>query len=271
MRSDQANIETNHKHLICWRSIIAGLAVAIIVFLGLLALSVAFGGIGLSDGSSAQAAGNFVAGSLIIATILATFSGGYLAARLGRTEVDTLGTTQGMVVGAVFLILVVCQMGAVVGSMGKAVGQAMGATAVAVGGAATAAGDNSIVQDIVQDTVGNLNLKSDPAVVAKGLASRLLRGDEESARNYLADQAGVPVSAVGQQINTARAKIDEATTELRKTTADALKATGWSLFVMLVLGMSSSGLGGLLATKCNEKYTLDTHDDLKKDYKRTRT
>src|SRR5690606_20556778 len=154
MSSDQAYLERTHtrkhkhKHLICWKSTLAGLAVAIIVFVEALALSVAFGGIGLSDGSSAKAAGSFVLGSLIISTILATFSGGYLTSRLGRTEVDALGTTQGMVVGAVFLIIVVCQISSVVSSMGKALGQAMGSAAVAVGGAATAAGDNPVVQDI---------------------------------------------------------------------------------------------------------------------------
>ncbi|MES2768213.1 MAG: hypothetical protein V4596_03625 [Bdellovibrionota bacterium] len=273
MRSDQAYLETphTHKHLICWKSTLAGLALAIVVFLGFLALSVAFGGIGLSDGSSAKAAGTFVAGSLIIATIFAAFSGGYLASRLGRTEVDALGTTQGMVVGAVFLIFVMCQVNSVVGAIGKAAGHAMGAATIAVGGAATAASENPMVQDIVQDNFGELRLKSDPAVVAKGVASRLLRGDDESAKNYLAYQAGVPASEVDQKINAAKAKIDEATTKLREATASAMKATGWSLFVILVLGMISSGVGGLLATKCNEKYTLDTHDDLKKDYKRTRT
>ena len=74
-----------------------------------------------------------------------------------------------------------------------------------------------------------------------------------------------------QRINTAKAKLDEAAVKLREATATAMKATGWSLFVVIVLGMIASGLGGLAAAKCNEKYTLDTHDELKKEYKRTRT
>lgn len=260
-----------HKHMICWKSTLAGLALSLVVFMGLLALSLAFGGIGLSDGTSAQAAGTFAAGSVILATIFATFAGGYLAARLGRTEVDILGTTQGLVVGAVFLLVVMFQVTSMVGTVGKVAGQTLGATAVAVGATATAAGDNPVVQDIIQDNLGDLKLKSDPATVSKGVASRLLRGDEESAKNYLAFQAGVPVSEVNQRIDASKAKIEEAAVKVREATATAMKAAGWSLFVMLVLGMSFSGVGGLLAAKCNEKYTLDTHDDLKKDFKRTRT
>ena len=271
MIQQNAYAETNHshhKHLVCWKSTLAGLAMSLVVFLGLMALSLAFGGIGLSDGSSAKAAGTFAVGSVLVATILAAFAGGYLAARLGRTEVDTLGTTQGLIVGAVFLIFVAFQVTSVVGAIGKVAGQTVGAAAVAMGSAANAAGENPVVQDIIQDNLGDLKLKSDPATVSKGVASRLLRGDEEAAKNYLAYQAGVPVSEVDQRISTAKAKIDEAAVKLRENTASVMKATGWSLFVMLVLGMISSGLGGLAAAKCNEKYTLDTHDDLKKDYKR---
>jgi len=205
MRNEDTYIEHTHthRHLVCWKSTLAGLAVAIVVFLGALALSLAFGGIGLSDGSSAKAAGTFAAGSLIIATILAAFSGGYLASRLGRTEVDALGTTQGLIVGAVFLIVVVCQITSAAGSLGKVAGQYVGSAVNTVESAANSTAENRANQDVVQ-------------------------------------------------------------------TADAMKATGWMLFVVTVLGMSFSGLGGLLATKCNEKYTLDTHDDFKKDYKRRR-
>ena len=259
-----------HKHLVCWKSTLAGLAVAIVVFLGLLALSLAFGGIGLSDGSSAKAAGNFALGSMIVATILAAFSGGYLTSRLGRTEVDVLGTTQGLVVGAVFLLFVMLQITSVVGALGKVAGQTIGSTATALGSVAATAGENPAIQDMIQDSLGDMKLKSDIATVSKGVASRLLRGDEESAKNYLAFQAGVPASEVDQKINAAKAKIDEAATKLRENTASVMKATGWSLFVVMVLGMISAGLGGLLATKCNEKYTLDTHDEFKKTYKRTR-
>lgn len=273
MQNDLASSGSLHRHkqLICWKSTFAGLALSLVVFSGLLALSLAFGGIGLSDGTSAKAAGTFAVGSVILAVIFAALAGGYLTSRLGRTEVDILGTTQGLVVGAVFLLVVMFQVTSMVGTIGKVAGQTLGATALAVGSAATAAGENQAVQDIIQDNLGDLKLKSDPATVAKGIASRLLRGDEQSAKNYLAYEAGVPVSAVNQRVDTAKAKIDEAAVKVREATATAMKATGWSLFVVLVLGMIFSGLGGLLAAKCNEKYTLDTHDDLKKDYKRTRT
>ncbi|MFN3453346.1 MAG: hypothetical protein ACK41T_00200, partial [Pseudobdellovibrio sp.] len=251
-------------------STFAGLAVAIVVFLGALALSLAFGGIGLSDGSSAKAAGTFAAGSMIIATILAAFAGGYLTSRLGRTQVDALGTTQGLIVGALFLLFVIFQITSAVGAVGKAAGQTLGATASALGSATATSSENPMIQDIVQDQFGDLNLKSDPAVVARGVANRILRGDEVAAKNYLAAQAGISSAEVDKRIAAAKAKLDESAAQLREATAAAMKATGWSLLVILVLGMVSSGLGGLAAAKCNEKYTLDMHDDLKKTYKPVR-
>ncbi len=273
MRNDELHLGTthSHKHLVCWKSTLAGLAVAVVVFLGVTALSLAFGGIGLSDGSSAKAAGTFAAGSVILATMFAALAGGYVTTRLGRTEVDTLGTTQGLIVGAVFLIFVMFQVTSIIGSIGKVAGQTIGAAASAVGSAAGAASENSLVQDVVQDTLGDLQLKSDAGTVAKGLAGRLMRGDEEGAKRYLAYQAGIPASEVDKRVIEAKAKLDEAAKQIRETTAKIMRDTGWSLFVVIVLGMIASGLGGLLATKCNEKYTLDTHDEMKKEYKRTRT
>lgn len=267
MRNDELLSSTTqinrHKHLVCWKSTLAGLAIAIVVFLGVTALSLAFGGIGLSDGTSPKAAGAFAAGSLILATILAALSGGYVTTRLGRTEVDMLGTVQGMIVGAVFLIILLFQVTSVVGSLGKMAGQTIGSAAVA-------ASENSVVQDVVQDILGDLQLKSDPVVVAKGFTSRMVRGDEAGAKQYLANQTGISASEVDNRVAAAKTKMDEATNKIRETTAKIMRDSGWSLFVLIVLGMIASGLGGLLAAKRNEKYTLDTHDDLKKEYKRTR-
>ena len=253
-----------HKHLICWRSTFAGLAMGLLTFAGVIALSIAFGGIGLSDGTTVGHAGAFVGITLAVAVILATFVGSYFSARLTRHVVDVVGCMQGLVVGALVILIVLCQTMSTVGAIGKVAGAAMGASMAAAGAGVAAAGQNPMVQDIIQDNLGDAKLKSDPEVVVKGVASRLMRDDQESAKNYLAYQAGLTPAEADQKIATAKAKIDEALTKAREATATGLKTTGWSLFVIIVLGTIASVLGGLLAVKCNERYLVDVPDSEKK-------
>ena len=118
---------TNHKHLLCWRSTIAGLAVAFVTYVGALALAAAFGGIGLSDGASAQNAGIFAGTSVVLATALATFVGAYFATRVSGSSIDVVGSMQGLLVGALFLGLMIVQMGAVFGGLVQVAAQNLGA------------------------------------------------------------------------------------------------------------------------------------------------
>ena len=121
-----------------------------------------------------------------------------------------------------------------------------------------------MVQDIIQDNLGDAKLKSDPEVVVKNVASRLLRDDVDGAKNYLAYQTGMTPAEADQKIAAAKAKIDDGLTKAREATATALKTIGWSLFVIIVLGTIASVMGGLLAVKCNERYLVDVPDSLKK-------
>lgn len=248
---------TGHRHLICWKSTLAGLALAILTFAGVLALSVAFGGIGLEDGSTVKNATIFAGVSVVVAMMLANFVGSYYAVRIARRRVDVVGVMQGLLVGALFIIFVLWQTMASVSTMGKITGAALGATATVAGAGVAAASQNPVVENIVEDNLGELKLKSSPETVVRGVASRLARGDQESAKNYLAYQAGITPQEADQKIAAAKAKIDEMMTETRKATATALKAIGWSLFVSIVLATIAAVLGGMLAALCNEKRTID--------------
>lgn len=252
-----------HKHLFCWRSAIAGLFLSLVVFIGVLALAMAFGGIGLYDGTTAGHATAFAAISLIIATVLATFVGGYMLVRFTRTRVDVLGAAQAAILSSVFLVFLVFQVISIAGTLGKAAAQTLGATAAVVGAGATAASQNPMIQDIAEDTFGDVKTKDDVATVAKGLGRRLVNGDTESAKNYLAYQTGMTSAQADAKIAELKAKTDEAMKKSREAAAQAMKATGWSLFVLIVLGMIGGVLGGALATRCNEKYTIDTPDEVK--------
>lgn len=243
--------------LISWRSTLGGLALAAVTFLGALALAVAFGGIGLEDGATARNAGIFAGVSVVVATILATFVGAYYAVRTQRTRVDIVGSAQGLLVGAVFMTFVVVQVFALAGTLGSAAAKTLGASAAAVTTGAAVAADNPMVREFVEDNFAGLNLRSEPSVVIQGVASRLLRGDNEAAKNYLAGQAGLTPEEADARIAAMQGRIDAAAVEAREAAATALKATGWSLFIVMSLGLMFSVLGGLLASVLNTRATME--------------
>lgn len=243
--------------LISWRSTFAGLALAAVTFLAALALAVAFGGIGLQDGASARGAGIFAGVSVVLATCLATFAGAYFAVRTQRTRVDVVGSAQGLLVGAVFMTLIVAQVFALAGTLGSAAARTLGAGAAAVGAGAVAAADNPMVRELVEDNFAGLTLQSEPSVVIQGVASRLIRGDAESAKNYLAGQAGLTPTEADARIAAVQTRMEAAAVEAREAAATALQASGWSLFVVMVLGLIFSVLGGLLASVLNVRATME--------------
>lgn len=265
--TDYSTEVTAHKHLICWKSALAGLAIAILTFAGVLALAIAFGGIGLDDGSSVKNASIFAGASIIVAMVLANFLGSYYSVRVSKRRVDVIGVMQGLLVGALFSIFVLWQTMSAVGTMGKVAGAALGASATVAGAGAAAASQNPMVQDIIEDNMGDVKLKSEPEVVVRKVADRLIRGDQEGAKNYLAYQAGITPAEADQKIAAAKAKIDQAMLETRKAAATTLKAVGWSLFVSIVLATIASVLGGLAAAMCNERWTLDAPNYRKKEIK----
>jgi hypothetical protein len=95
------------------------------------------------------------------------------------------------------------------------------------------------------------------------VASRLLRGDQESAKNYLARQASLSPGEADARIAQVKAKADAAIAKAKETAAIALKGAGWTVFLLIFLGMFGACVGGLLGTKANERYTLDmSHEEV---------
>jgi hypothetical protein len=239
------------EHTICWKSAFAGLFVGALTFVGVSALFLALGGSGLSDGTSGTNAGIFTGISFLLAIIVSTLVGSYFAVRLHRHNNKKNAYTQSLLVSSLIILVVLFELAMGVSMLGKAAGTAVGATLTAVGASTIAAGQNPMVQDLVEDSLGELSLKSSPEVVLRGVTSRLINGNEEGAKNYLAAQAGLTPTQADQRIASAKNRIDSATTAVREATATAMKATGWSVFLMIVLGVLSSLLGGFLALKSN--------------------
>jgi hypothetical protein len=244
------------RHLVSWGCLFAGLLLTLLTFSGLVALGVAFGGIGLSGGTTAQSVGIFTGVWFVLSAAIALFTGGYLSVRLTKFRNDIIGIAHGFVIAALFVLLLLNQTATAVGWLTRAASDAAGGAAAIVGGGMNAASQSGMVNDMVEDSLADLNLKSDAQVVIPGVANRLLRGDTEGAKNYLARQAGVPPAEVDARIAALRTQVDQAVVKAREATADAMKATGWSLFLLIVLGAISAGLGGLLASQINNRKPL---------------
>lgn len=251
----------NARHLVSWGCLIAGLLLTLLTFSGALALGVAFGGIGLSGGTTAQSAGIFTGVWFVLSAVIALFAGGYLAVRLAKFRNDTIGVSHGLVIAALFVLLLLNQTATAVGWLSRMATEAAGGAAAMVGGGLNAASQSGMVNDMVEDSLADMKIKGDPQVVIPGVANRLLRGDNEGARNYLARQAGVSPAVVDERIATLRAQVDQAIIKAREATADTMKATGWSLFLLIVLGAISAGLGGLLASQINNRKPLARTSD----------
>lgn len=246
-----------HRHIVCWKSSLAGLAISLVSFAGLLALGAAFGGVVLSGGTTTERMTVLTALSLVLTVFISAFVGAYYSVRISRTKVDLAGTAQGALVGALLLLIAFWQAGSAVGTMTKATGMAIGGIAAGASEAAV----SPWAADVVEDAMGDLKLRSEPSVVVKGVASRLLRGDQESAKNYLAYQASLSPQQADQRMNEIKAKVDAAAVKAREAAATALKASGWTIFLLTALGLISSCIGGFAATKANERYFWDTSDE----------
>lgn len=249
------------RHLVSWGSLIAGLLLTLLTFSGAVALGVAFGGIGLSDGTTAQNAGIFTGVWFILSAVIALFAGGYFCVRLGKFRNDIVGVAHGFVIASLFVLLFLNQTATAVGWLTKAAGDAASGTAAMIGTSVNAASQNSMVTNMVEDAISDLNLKSDPQVVVTGVTSRLIRGDNEGAKNYLARQSGSTPGEVDARIAALRAQVDQAVIQAREATATAMKATGWSMFLLIVLSAISGALGGLLATQVNGRKPLAKNVD----------
>lgn len=249
-------ISQNFKFLplISWRAAFAGLAIALLTFLALIALAMAFGGLGLDvDGASAQGLGTFAVVSLLISTIVSLFIGSYFSVRLARINAEAVGSAQGLLVGALFVLFFLFQALVAIGALGRMTGNLLSSTGNGVGPIA----QSPMVQDIVADNFIGLNFQNNSQYIVSGVASRLLRGDQEAATSFLARQTGITFEEARQRITSAQAQINQALTQARVVSAAALRGVGWSLFIMIVLGSIASILGGYTAALRNENYTLD--------------
>lgn len=245
-------LNTPHKHLVCFRSVIAGLFIAAFTYVLLTALGAGVGGLTASnfvrteEGSAAGLATGLGLW-LGLSAVISLFIGAYFAVRITKFTTRKAGVSNGMVLASIFMLLMVWGIGSGVGGVAKGLAQ----TALAASTTAASLSSNPMIQDTVQRAIGTSNLKSSPSEVAQGLTARLVQGNTDSAKSYLAYQTGQSEAEVDQKVAQMKTEFDQKAKIVAEKTADGVATAGWSLFVTLLLGMVSASIGGATAARKN--------------------
>jgi hypothetical protein len=245
---DQFSVNNYAHSLMSWRAVLAGLFVAFLTYSILFFLGVAVSGVGLrqviQDGGVRElgwGAGLWV----VLSTAISLFVGSYFAGRISNFVSARIGAAQGLVIAGVFFSIMFAEIFVTAGALGMGFSTVAGVTAAKDGG-------NSYAAEIAESALGDMNFKQDFDQVAKGVASRLLRGDVEGASNYLAYQSGNR-AGVDDRIRIVNVRIQE----IGKATANTIAGLGWLAFATLLLGAATSSWGGSIGARNNNRKPLD--------------
>ena len=255
----ESEFQTMHP-LLSWRSVLAGLLIAFFCMAGLIGLGMAFGGIGMDQDTSAKSVGIFSGVWFVASVLISIFFGSYFAARVSKFKTGRIGSAQGLVIAALFLGFFFYQIISAIGFAGQATGSIIAKTTGVAGSGVEKMANNPQVGSVIENALGDLNLRSEPKQVASEVATRLIRGDGEGAKNYLARQAGITPGEADQRIAQLRLQVDESINKIKAATATALESTGWTIFLLVILGALASVLGGSLGSVINFRKPLAKRD-----------
>lgn len=243
-----------------WRAVFAGAFIALLTYFILTALGLAIGGSSLegviTGGDGLQSLGIGTAIWLVVSVLIALAVGSYFAARVSGLITSRVGGTQGLVITSLFFAFMMWQVSSGIGMLTSGVGSVFGA----VGSAADNIARNPQVQDVVQRSLGDLNLQSPPEEVAQGVAIRLLRGQEEQAKSYLANQAGISEAQADRRLAQFRDQLQSTAQDVGQSVAQVASIAGWTIFGMLLLGSIAALLGGGAGARATLKRPLSRGD-----------
>lgn len=255
----ESEFKLNHP-LMSWRSAVAGLIISFFVMAGLIGLGMALGGISMEEDTTMSSVGVFTGVWFLVSSILSIFVGSYFAARVSKYQTGRIGSAQGIVIAALFLGAFLWQSTMALGNLGRVTSSIMGKSFSGVNQISQNPYAANFAGMIAEDSLGDLNLKSDPQIVAYGITSRLVRGDSQGATNYIAAQAGISSEDADQRITQLKNRFDAGLVEVKQQAAFALKTTGQSIFLLVVLSALSAILGGALGSVANHRKPLATRE-----------
>jgi len=259
---DQENLHHNrHEHLLCWSSILGGLLITLMAFVMLSALGAGVAGLtgeGLiakeTGGSTLATAGGLFLG---LSMVISLFCGSYFTLRVARFVTPRVGAAHGFIIASLFFGLVLMTAGNVLGGVSRG----LGSLVQSVGGGAANLSQNNAIQDAVDTALGGSTLKADAATVSQGLTNRLLQGDTESAKNYLAYQTGVSREEAEAKITKLSGDVESAAKHAAEVASRAVGQAGLSLFVTFFVGLLGALVGGRVGARSNvdRPFARDAH------------
>lgn len=251
--NQSTNIPLGTKR-VCWKGIFVGIFAAIWTHLLLMSLGFGIGGLSLKNLNMDDAGGFSVATGiwLVASTVIALFVGGYLANRTARIGSPRLSAIQGIATAAAFFFILTVSIGMGVSAISSGIGK----IASVAGEASSGIASQPIIQNSIEDGISNLELRRDSSAVIQGLATRLIRGDTQSAKNYLISNSNLSEAEADQKIAMLRTNFDRAANQAKETTGNIISAAGWMSFAVLLLGAIAAALGGLLGYRVNTKATV---------------
>lgn len=246
--------------MISWRAILAGGLVGGLVYLALTALGIALGGLGMEQAIEEGGGGGALslgAGIwMLLSAIVSLFIGGFIAARASGVIPTRIGGIEGLVVAALFFLVLLMGLTAGLGVLGRGASSLLGSAGRGVLDLA----QNTQVQSVVEQALGGLDLRSDPAQVARGVAVRLLQGNEDAATTYLAREAGIPPEQADQRLQQIRAQVSDTARTVGQGAARATQVGGWILFVTVLLGGAAALWGGAYGARRNLRRPVSERD-----------
>lgn len=262
---DRAEAQLAHKP-ISWSAIFAGLFITLIVYVALMSLGLIFGGHSLSNyiqnPNDVRGLGFGATLWTLFSTVVALYAGGHMSGRIAGLITTRVGQMQGLVIASLFFVIMMTQFGIMIGLLGGGINSALsslGSTTV----------NSTVGREIVEDAIGDLNLKAPVTEVVAGFGSRLMRGDENSAVTYLAQKAGISAEEARARMETFKARFNTTLEEAGQMAAKALRTAGWTLFFSILLGSAAAVAGGGLAANYNLRMPLSKADNMALRHART--
>lgn len=250
----QESVSTNHRSLLCWKSAVAGLLISVMAFVMLAALGAGIAGI-TAEGLIAREESGMVLATgtglyMGLSLLAALFCGSYFALRISRFVTTKVGAAHGLVIASAFFLLMLLGLGNAIGG----VASAFGGFAKASTSGATGLGANPAVQDLINQALEGSTFKGEPREVAQGLLIRLLQGDSDSAKNYLAYQTGQSKEEVDSKIVQLKNQFDSKAKIAAEKTARAMGNTGITLFILFLVGLIAAVMGGRTGANANVEH-----------------
>lgn len=244
-----------------WRSVVAGLVVALFCFGLLTSLGLAIGGMSLENGAELQASGIMTGTWVLLSVLVSLLIASYVTSRASRFLSAKVGMMQGAVLSALFLGVVMSgglsltrMLVSTAGSAVMGAGQATAAAAPAASQFARSQSD--MLRTMIEDRLNSIpgvHLKSDPVTIVNGLASRMMTGPEGSAKRYFSAQTGLSQERVDTELTRLNSEFEQATNAARVKAAQAMQLGGWSAFGLMLGSLLVSLIGGALGARFNER------------------